>query len=86
VLAKVADDIGQTVADLAGGGERAGVVAVAPEGAAAVKGAVGGAGGADGESTEAAAQGRLVVGLDDHVDVIALDREVEKAEVEAARG
>jgi hypothetical protein len=86
VLSRVVEDVAEGVPDLSGGGEVARVVAVGPDAAGAAGGAVDAPGGADGEAAQARGESRLVVRLDDEVNVVALDGEVDDAEVGAGCG
>jgi len=74
VLRHVLEHVDQGVADLARGGQRPGVITIAPHSASASEGAIDGARHADGEAAEPIGQARPVVGLDDQVEMIRLGR------------
>jgi hypothetical protein len=86
VLDVIREDIDERVADLARRREVAAVVAVAPDVAAfACEQAVHAERDADREAAHAVRELGVVVGLDDDVEVIGLDRIVDDAEAVAAR-
>ena len=76
MLAKVEENVDQRVPDLAGRTERVGVVAVDPDGAAALGGAIDGSGSAHGQTVHTVAQGCCGVGLHDEVDMVGLHGEL----------
>lgn len=79
MLSKVEEHVDQGQAHLTRRAQGVGVVALVPDGAAATAGAVDGLGAANGEALQAAHKRLGVVGLDDQVDVVGLDREVNQA-------
>ena len=79
----VEQDIADRVADLARGAQRAGVVAVREQAAAALEQRVDPTCEANSEALHAAREGGLAGGLDDQVEVVAEDVEVDDAEVAA---
>lgn len=79
MLSKVEEHVGQGQAHLTRRAQGVGVVAVAPDGAAATAGAVDCPGAANGEALQATHKRLGVVGLDDEVDVVGLDGEVSYA-------
>jgi hypothetical protein len=72
VFSEIEEHVADSVAHLAGSGQGAGVVAVAPDAPAATEGAVDGAGDPDGQAQQAAGERVLVLCLDEDVQVIAL--------------
>jgi hypothetical protein len=86
MLSKVEQDVDEAAAHLVGRSERASVIPIGPDGAAAPPRPIQRAGGAAVQAVEATAEIVAGVSLDDQVDVISLDGEVHDAEVVAARG
>src|SRR5262245_43372513 len=83
VAKAVLEDVAEGVADFAGGGEDAAMMALDEEGAFAAEGAVDADGGADAERADAGAEGAGPVGLDHEVKVVVLDGVGDDAEVVA---
>ena len=83
VVAAVEQDVADRVANLARRPQRAGVVAVREQAAAAVEQRVDAAREPHAEALHAAREGGLASGLDDQVEMIAQDVEVDDAEVTA---
>jgi hypothetical protein len=79
VLAKVEEHVDQRVPHFAGRMEGVGVIAVDPDWAAAVDGAIDGAGTADGETLHTADQCRGTLRFHDEVQVIGLHGELGQA-------
>ena len=79
VFAKVEEHVDQRVPHFAGRVEGVGVVAVDPDWAAAVVGAIDGAGTADGEALHAADQCRGTLGFHHQVQVVGLYGELGQA-------
>lgn len=79
MTAKVVDDVGTGVADLAWGIEDAQVIALGEDGAIAAKEAVEAPGDADTEPLHNAGELLRAVGFDDEVEVTALDGPVDDA-------
>ena len=83
VVAVICKYVGEGATRLCGRAEGTGMVAVSEDLAAALESAVEALGEANAETLQAAAQRVAVVGLDEEVDVIALDGEVHDAKAEA---
>ena len=73
MLLEVHQDVDERMPDRPRGGERADVVTIIPDRAAATEGAVHSACEPDGEPSHATRQERAVICLDDEVDMIVLD-------------
>lgn len=86
VLAPVAEYVDQRVPHLARSRERTRVVAIAPHASAPIEHAIHRPRDADGEPLDSTRAPRRRVRFHEEMEVIALDREVEKPEVSARRG
>jgi hypothetical protein len=85
VLAKVEQDVNETVPNLARRRQRAGVIAAVPDLAGAPQSPVDRAGGSRGEAVQPADERVSRRGLDDEVDVIGLNREMRDAKIASVR-
>jgi len=83
MLAAVHQYVDERVADRARRGERAGMKPVPPHGSAAAERAVDRPRDADGEAPHPAAQSPRIIGFDDEMEMVVLDREMNDPEVPA---
>src|SRR5262249_23724622 len=86
VLEAVPENVDQAVANLRRRPERPRMIAIAPQAAGAAGRPIDHAGDSRGQALDAARERGAVCGLDDHVDMVALDPELHDAAREAAAG